>query len=344
MSSAENSRPVIKFYPGDPALTRRVRKRAEEARLDFIIDYTSNRYGRIVSSYTADVEIYQAVKADLENERSTKKAKLEKTRSAEEARLEDLRRRAEQEARERWLANLPQRFPRLKDPLPYGSTIYESANAIPIEWMCSSDWRRLGYRVQATTAGRYLVTAQGSRVVRLFNSYQVEATQSHRRTWSAAQLWDHYQARGLSVMHAMWAANRLVKIVQGQKWEFYQLKDRFLNTHQHLLVEGRFVRSETKECWDCDGDFGWCERCDGTGIYSQRTLYEHILDDQGKRYSFHSYSRPRALSEARGADLPAYGRRLKRRDQIPYRISEYLLMLKHLAQFWGNPDLADPAV
>jgi hypothetical protein len=72
----------------------------------------------------------------------------------------------------------------------------------------------------------------------------------------------------------------------------------------------------------------------GTGIYSKRILYEHILEFDGQIYSFHSYVRPKRLSATVGADLPAYGRRLTSKDVIPYRIDEYLRMLGHLADSW----------
>jgi len=83
---------------------------------------------------------------------------------------------------------------------------------------------------------------------------------------------------------------------------------------------------EEKECWSCCGqgyfsdyedDFDdECDRCGGTGLYSQRTLYEHNFEIDGHMFCFHSYTKPERLSEAKGVDLANYGRPFKK-DELP---------------------------
>jgi hypothetical protein len=72
-------------------------------------------------------------------------------------------------------------------------------------------------------------------------------------------------------------------------------------------------------------DFCW--RCDGTGVYSSRTLYEHHLRIGDHDFSLHSYVRPATVSNAPGADLPSYGGRFTTQDLRglpPLRLADYL--------------------
>jgi hypothetical protein len=94
----------------------------------------------------------------------------------------------------------------------------------------------------------------------------------------------------------------------------YSFKDKLLDYWSDYLIEGRFVRTEQRSCY-CGGG---CYRCDGTGIYSTRILYEHILKfpDDERTYSFHSYRRPKQISERRGADKQQFGYRFRREDRL----------------------------
>jgi hypothetical protein len=318
----EGTNKTITFRPGDAALTRLVRKLAGERGLAFESQERWNGYGYEVYQYEVDEAVYREAVATVESRRAAKRDK-------EEARI----RRQEEARRRAWQEELARRFPRLKAPIQFGSDVYDRAEDIPIDKMTRTDWRGLGYRVTAVQPQSYLVTGGGIRVVPLYGPWHVEEIPSRRRNWAAERLWGEYQARGLSEAHAVWAANRLAKLFPKYRRTFYGIKDRFLRAHQHHLVEGRFVRTETSECWSCDGD-DWCDRCGGTGVYRQRDLYEHVLEFEGKVYSFHTYVRPARLGESKGADLPAYGRRLTSKDTIPYRIGEYIRMLSHLAESW----------
>jgi hypothetical protein len=259
--------------------------------------------------------------------------KLKKVRVGEKAKEQARRQREQQGSRLAGEQGLVHRFPKLKKPIAYGSTIYDRAEEIPLDEMSRTDWWRLGCLVTAQHPRSYFVTNGGAQVVPLFSGDQV-AEIPRRRNWTAERLWDEYQARGLTLAHAIWAANRLAKLFPAYKADVYLIKDRFLQSHQDHLIEARCVRTEASPCWSCNGCTRWCRRCGGTGTCSTRVLYEHILEFDGEVYSFHSYVKPRRLSETAGADLPAYGRRLTPRDTIPYHIDEYLWMLGHLAGSW----------
>jgi hypothetical protein len=315
---------VIKFKPGDARLTRLVKKLAEQRGFTVDVKQRWNGYGYEIYEYTVDGSIYGEAFATIESKRAAEMAK------------EKARRNREEEARRlAWEEDLARRCPRLKEPLPYGTVVYTSAKEIPIDKLTQTDWRRLGCRVTAEQARSYVVTGGGVRVVALFSPWDVTETRSPRSNWTAERLWQEYQSRRLNVAHAVFAANRLVKVFPENRRSFYPIKDQFLRIKQDHLVEGRFVRTETRQCWSCDGDDDWCDRCGGTGIFAERDLYEHLVEFDGVTYSFHSYVRPSRLGETRGADLPRYGRRLKPTDKIPYRIGEYLKMLGYVARLWG---------
>ncbi len=99
----------------------------------------------------------------------------------------------------------------------------------------------------------------------------------------------------------------------------------------NYLIEGRMTRVERRECF-C---LGWehCENCFGTGIYSQRNLYEHIFKFPGedRTYSFHSYQKPKFISEVQGADKKQFGYRFAqddRRSVSRFHFEEYLQIVR----------------
>ena len=146
--------------------------------------------------------------------------------------------------------------------------------------------------------------------------------------WTAMtspQLWENWCARSPSTVQAeaaaIWTANRLAKdAAPSVKHRFYEVKDAWLQRVQTCLVEGRIARVERRYCracnplgldplhddWHASTD-DWCERCDGTGIWDERTLYVHSLDIEGTRYSFHSYMKPALLVDLPGEDKETYG-------------------------------------
>lgn len=63
---------------------------------------------------------------------------------------------------------------------------------------------------------------------------------------------------------------------KGKQQFFYPLKHRLLQ--RHAISDGWDLQTITKRCWNCGGTGKhWtgeeCYRCDGTGIYSQRTHF-----------------------------------------------------------------------
>lgn len=108
--------------------------------------------------------------------------------------------------------------------------------------------------------------------------------------------------------YAIWTGNRLVKAAQrSTRNRFYEAKDAWLRRVAWSLVDGQVTRVETRLCYDCGGKGEDCERCDGSGVWSMRTLYLHILDIDGERFAFHSYTTPALLSCTQGEDAEAFG-------------------------------------
>jgi hypothetical protein len=114
--------------------------------------------------------------------------------------------------------------------------------------------------------------------------------------------------------HAIRIANRLQKVVRHP--DLYSLKDQWIEANQDHLIEGRIARVETRTCWGCHGagtvsdywdDEEECGRCDGTGIYSSRTLYEHHFEIVGQRFVFHSYVEPKWCRRSEAKTLIATG-------------------------------------
>ena len=131
-------------------------------------------------------------------------------------------------------------------------------------------------------------------------------------------------------MTAIWIANRLVKEhARTTRGAFYEVKESFIRSYQDCLTEGRCVRVERRSCRDCGGSgddgWGWCDRCEGTGIYSERTLFCHYFVIAGRPYSFHSYERPARVAAETGEEEEAYGGRFSEEE-----IQEFLLPMSGL--------------
>jgi len=147
-----------------------------------------------------------------------------------------------------------------------------------------------------------------------------------------------------AIAHAIWMGNRLVKErAKSTKKKFYSLKDEWLNRHEDCLIEGRIAREEGKTCWDCGGtgtidEDNQCSSCQGTGKYRTWNLYEHRLEVAGQRYTFHSYVRPKHLSDEPGADCEEYGGRFSEEElgELALPMSGILKILGYVAKvYWG---------
>lgn len=144
---------------------------------------------------------------------------------------------------------------------------------------------------------------------------------------------------GFSSHKALWAANKLVKMVElPPKREVYDLKDKLLQHWKDHLVDGRIAREESKTCWDCGGSgensYGEdCDRCFGTGIYSCNTLYESRYQFSGDEriYCYHGYTKPEKLSDEPGADKRSYGYRFSpdERKAILFGLRDLIRIMKH---------------
>lgn len=306
--------------PGNTALTRLVKRIAKDRGLAVQERTSWNGYGYAVVEYRVSADVLAEAKALLRDRKEGERRK-------QAARVE----RAER----KWRVEVAGRYPRLELDLPFQAAVYDSWDAVPLSLWSKTQWRGLHCRIADDAApAAYLVRCQGDTVIPLFSSVKVEWAKA-RMSREPDQLWAACQGRGSDLAHAVWAANRLVKIKASltQKGRFYALKDRFLQAHQHCLTDGCVSRVETRECW-CGGEDEWCHKCDGTGVFSQRTLYEHHLLIDAKAYCFHSYVKPALLSDGPGADLSSYGRRFLASNlaSLLFSLPDYLRMLAFLLE------------
>jgi hypothetical protein len=99
--------------------------------------------------------------------------------------------------------------------------------------------------------------------------------------------------REIAIAEGMWLVNKFARDGLIDSGVFYPIKDQWIAAHQHCLTEGQFVRDEC----------GW------DGSYT-RTLFCHNFSIHGRSYCFHSFKRPKFLSQKHGADLSSYGEEL----------------------------------
>jgi len=162
---------------------------------------------------------------------------------------------------------------------------------------------------------------------------------------NSKDLWEvwkvSFQCDDDAIAHAIWIGNRLVRDkARSSKHKFYSLKNAWLEENKNFLIDGRIARDESKFCWTCDGT-GFldekeelkCEDCCGTGLFRITHLYEHILEINGQRYSFHSYQEPDILSDEPGADCEKYGGDFSEEelDQLALPFSGILRILDYIA-------------
>lgn len=172
---------------------------------------------------------------------------------------------------------------------------------------------------------------------------------------SSVELWHAWRALHtsdeLATAAAVFTGNRLVKInsCRNTRRRFYEVKDYWIRDHQEHLTRGRIARVETRKCWTCDGsgmayDYCFsgedqCERCEGTGIYSERNLYLHEFLIEAMPFKFHSYTQPARLDEERAEDCENYGTPFTEDEekQLPLPLSGVLQMLRYVT-FAGIPE------
>lgn len=207
----------------------------------------------------------------------------------------------------------------------YSSDVYNSLSAVPLNRLTQTELAelRLGQREQAGI----LLADEGATVIPLYRA------RLRREDDAATDESVHRQAMqsGFTAQRALWAINRLVKIVDSPlKSEVYSVKDQLLTHWSDYLVDGRVSRLERRYCWSCDG--GGCYRCYGTGVHKERTLYEvrYRFPGDDKTYCFHTFTKPRLLTEDPGADKQVYGYRFtpEERQQLLYGFHDLLRIVR----------------
>lgn len=308
---------TIKLIPGDATLTRRILKRCRERGFKVedegeAVRIGGGRWGFRRDAYIVPTDIFEEEVAH---------------RSAEQVQAEEQEReRLAQRARR--LAKLTAKFPKLdvaaiELALERGDRLY-----LPEEMGyqfgrgTKSYWDQLGYRVEGQACG---IVVRGTRRNPVYSRHHLVEKRSQVTVEQLLEKWrQRHGSDEIVLAEAIRFANRLQKVKK--HGDFYPLKDLWIKRHQRNLVEGRISRIETKVCWNCDG--AGCWRCDD-GIYSSRTLYEHVFEIRGRTYTFHSYVRPTQVSEAPGADLANYGRPFTP-DELPLPPQSLLVGLAKL--------------
>ncbi len=185
--------------------------------------------------------------------------------------------------------------------------VYVTIDDVPLDLLTANEIAELG--LIAGSSSKVLISDDGAIVTPLHYASLPKYQPSNDLSDRVARL-------GLTPQKALWIANKLIKIAvhKFEKGRVYAIKDRLLDLWSEYIVESRFVRDEFRAC-DCVGH--GCDRCDGTGIYSSRTLYEHILEfpNDTRTYSFHSFRVRKQLSTQRGADKRSYGYRFTAEDR-----------------------------
>jgi len=190
-----------------------------------------------------------------------------------------------------------------------------------------SYWRKLGFNVIGNPVE---VVVRGKQCFNLYRPSQLRDISTRTSLVNLKNRWlKKYGSSELALAEALRFANRLQKVCFYE--DFYALKDQWIKSNQHLLVDGKIARVEERMCWSCDGSGMYykdeeCWKCSGTGIYSSRTLYEHRYRIEDRVFSFHSYVQPKLLGEEKGADLPAYGQPF-RPDELPLPPQSMLIKL-----------------
>jgi hypothetical protein len=317
-------------------LTRRVKKLSKERGLPVSEDREWNGYGFVTCGYYCDSGVYRDVLNRIEADKN-RAAEREERRATRQAALEaeaERQRRCELETR--LIALFPQLpAPVLAECIDRQLAVFDHAGQLPTNEYTARQWRLLGGRVkQGASPSGYVLRRQGAYQIPLYKGFSVEPVPSRRATWDGARLWEFWRGGFGSDVAALATAvrfaNRLIKLAPfaRHKVPLYEAKDRFIRFAVPYLREGRESRVENRACWGCNGtgvcgrrEYD-CERCDGSGVYFSRTLYEHLFEIDGEEFCFHSYVPPPSdrLSSVAGADLTSYGRRFTPAEMSSVRL------------------------
>lgn len=335
----------VYFPAGNTKFTRRIRKLSRERGLTVTDKKKSNRYGYEILGYYCDPDLYREVLEQIEREEE-RAAERQEAKTAREVAL------WAEAARQRRIAleaELDTRFPRLpaeiRDAHIEGRVaLYDQRDELPTDQYSPNHWQLLGCRVKPDQApSAYIVRQRGASQTQLFAPYVTELLPSPRANWGAEKLWafwrNGFTTDVLALATAVRFANRLIKLAPFavEKKAMYAVKDRFICAASAHLREGRVSRVENRMCFGCGGTGGRgeyeCRRCDGSGVYSSRTLYEHVFVIDGEEFCVHSYITPPKdkLLDAPGADLPSYGRRFTSAElrRVRFRVSEFVKLIGH---------------
>jgi len=343
----------VYFPAGNAKLTRRIKKLSRERGLTVTDKLKWTRYGYEILGYHCDPDLFREVLAQIEREEELA-AKRQEAKAAREATL-----RAEAERQRRFVleAELDTRFPHLPEAIRTARiegrvSLYGQRDELPTDQYSPNHWELLGCRVkpdQLPTA--YVVRWRGKCQTPLFAPHATELIPSKRAGWENEKLWAFWR-KGfatdlLALATAVRFANRLIKLAPftADKKALYSVKDRFICAASTHLREGRVSRVEERACWGCDGTGGRgeydCMRCNGSGVYSSRRLYEHLFVIDGEEFCFHSYFTPPKdkLLDTPGADLPSYGRRFTPAElrRVRLRVSEFVKLIEHALTKMPSP-------
>lgn len=279
----------------------------------------------VVVSFESAPKLIQAI---TERDERTQKRRLRQAKKQQQL-LEQ--KRAEQ--RQAFFHKYPNASEETISAYSLSINVFDSFDAIPLSLQTEEEIADL-HLVKVHRSGVLLLDG-GNTVVPLFRATLPKDDSSatpeevHRKA----------MAMGFSAPKALWAANKLVKMVElPPKRVVYDLKDKLFQHWKDHLVDGRVAREESQECWDCRGsgqnsDGEDCDRCFGTGIYSSNTLYESRYQFPGDErvYCFHGYSKPERLSEKPGADKRSYGYRFTpdERKALPFGFHDLIKIMKH---------------
>lgn len=203
--------------------------------------------------------------------------------------------------------------------------VYDSIEDVPLEIFTLEEIEELGFRC-GMAVHAVVLEKEGALVRPLFTAALTEYTKTNDLTKRIEQ-------EKMTPQCALRIANKMVKMVAHHRSkEVYKVKNLLIEMWSDYLIEGRLARMEKRECYNCNG-WSKCRSCGGTGIYSQRALYEHIFRFPGeaRSYSFHSYQRPKSVSEIKGADKKQFGYRFmeeERRLVLRFHFEEILQIVK----------------
>lgn len=329
---------AARFTPGDRTLTRRILKRCRDSGLTYSVDEEPVRigrrkWGRKILAYRVPEHIYREESARRNEEKRVASEKLvrflaEAQRKAESEKLEKLKQEFPS-VPESTLESLAVSRKRIVSPQQVG---YQHGLATKTYWM------QLGFNVIGEPSA---VIVSGKRLYDAFSTDQLTPRKSRMTVESVKAKWfEQFGEPTLVLAQAVRTANRLQKVRRHP--EFYDLKDRWIKQHQHYLTLGRVARTEERACWGCDGTgSAYCNRCDGSGIYSSRTLFEHQFEIIGHRFVFHSYVRPNSLSKEPAANCNTYGRPFNA-DELPCPPQDVLVALVRQLLADGNMAPSSP--